>query len=281
MSNIIDGKAIAAEIRKEIAASISELAGKPKLVIYQVGDDASSVTYAKSLAKSAEKLGIDCEYLREVDSVRWTTIMATMLTMSESSDIHGILLMRPVPKPHKENAIVEMILPQKDIDCASPHSMGLLATGHPKMLPPTPAACVEILKRSGVDTSGKIVGIVGRSNVVGKPLALMLARKGDGDATVVLCHSRTRDLTGALKNAEIVIAAVGVPRLITAEMIPEGAVVIDAGINWTDSGMAGDVDFENVREKVSMITPVPGGVGPVTRVMLFRNLLHAYKIQRL
>lgn len=276
---IIDGKAIAAGIGKEIADSIGRFSGKPRLVIYQIGGGESSVTYAKSLAKSAEKLGIDCKYLREKESVKWRTVMTTMLTLSENPDNHGVLLMRPVPPPHVESEIVERILPEKDIDCASPHSMGLLTIGKPQMLPPTPAACVEILKRSGVDTSGKIVAVVGRSNVVGKPLALMLARKGGGDATVILCHSRTKDLAGVLKNAEIVIAAAGVPKLITAGMISDGAVVIDAGINWTDTGMVGDVDFEQVKEKASLITPVPGGVGPVTRMMLFRNLLQAYKIQ--
>lgn len=279
MSKIIDGKAIAAEIRKEIADSIKQLSGKPRLVIYQIGGDESSVTYAESLSKSARKIGIECNYHREKAKVSRTLIRAEMLAFAEVPEIHGVLLMRPVPSPHNEHEITAMIVPEKDIDCASPHSMGLLAIGKPQMLPPTPAACVEILKRSGADTSGKIIAVVGRSNVVGKPLALMLARKGDGDATVILCHSRTKDLAGVLKNAEIVIAAAGVPRLITAAMISEGAVVIDAGINWTDKGMVGDVDFEQVKEKASLITPVPGGVGPVTRVMLFKNLLQAYKIQ--
>lgn len=279
---IIDGKAIASEIRKELKKSIESLpaGNRLNLVIFQIGDDSSSITYAESLAKSAAKIGIECKYHQEKVAASRTVVRAEMLAFAEIPEIHGLLMMRPVPSPHDELEITRMIIPEKDIDCANPLSMGLLATGRPKMLPPTPAACVEILKHSGVDTAGKLIAIVGRSNVVGKPLALMLARKGEGDATVILCHSRTKDLAGVLRNAEIVIAAAGVPKLITADMISKGAVVIDAGINWTDSGMVGDVDFENVREKASMITPVPGGVGPVTRMMLFRNLLHSYKIQK-
>ena len=278
MAQIIDGKAIASDIRKELKSEILVIPEdqKPKFAVILIGADDSSVTYLRSLEKSAEKLGIKYEEVIDL-SDRNLSPSDEIHFFANDKSFHGILLMRPLPPGYDENNLTSLIPPEKDIDCANPLSMGLLATGRPKMLPPTPAACVEILKRSGINTSGKLVGIVGRSNVVGKPLALMLARKGEGDATVVLCHSRTRDLAFALKDCEIVIAAAGSPKLITADMIKEGAVVVDAGINWTDKGMTGDVDFELVKEKASMITPVPGGVGPVTRVMLFSNLLRTYK----
>ena len=278
---VINGKAIATALRAEIRAELEEITrnnAPPRLAIVQIGGDESSATYAQSLMKSAEKLGIICDYDQNSADKEPEYYLERMKASTRNQAIHGILLLRPLPSNYSETELTLQIPPEKDIDCANPLSMGFLAMGQPKMLPPTPAAIVEILKRSEIDTTGKRIAIVGRSNVVGRPLMLMLSRKNDGDATVTLCHSRTKDLPAALKNAEIVVAACGSPKFITGDMLSNGAVVIDAGINWTANGMVGDVDFDSVSKVASMITPVPGGVGPVTRVMLFRNLLKAYHL---
>jgi methylenetetrahydrofolate dehydrogenase (NADP+) / methenyltetrahydrofolate cyclohydrolase len=279
MSIIVDGKAIAAEIKKEIVSRIQNLSvkGKPKLAILQIGDDSSSITYSESLIKSAAGMGIEAEYIRhEAASATAEKAEDAMNMLASDKSVHGIILMRPLPKGFSEETLTSSIPPEKDIDCANALSMGLLAIGKPKTLPPTPAACVEILRRMGVETAGKLVAVVGRSNVVGKPLALMLSRKGEGDATVIMCHSRTKNLAQILRQADIVIAAAGSPRLITADMIAPGAVVVDAGINWVEGKMIGDVDFEGVKEIAGVITPVPGGVGPVTRMTLFANLVSSF-----
>lgn len=278
MPIILDGKSIAAEIKKDLLSQIQNhaSAGSPCLKIVQIGDDASSVTYAESLIKSAVGIGVAAEYIKEDASIAHETAENLLRGLSDNPAVHGIILMRPLPKGFSEEKLTSLIPPEKDIDCANALTMGYLAVGKPKTLPPTPAACVEILKRSGVQISGKVAAVVGRSNVVGKPLALMLSRKNDGDATVVMCHSRTIDLAKVVRQAEIVFAAAGSPGLITADMISPGTVVVDAGINWVDGKMLGDVDFEGVKEIAGMITPVPGGVGPVTRMMLFGNLIKSF-----
>ncbi|NQS96816.1 MAG: bifunctional 5,10-methylenetetrahydrofolate dehydrogenase/5,10-methenyltetrahydrofolate cyclohydrolase [candidate division Zixibacteria bacterium] len=278
---IIDGKAIASAICAEIRAELEEITRAdtpPRLAIVQIGGDESSVTYAQSLMKSADKLGLTCDYSIDNDDRELEYHLEKTKALAQNQEIHGILLLRPLPKKYSETELTLRIPPEKDIDCANPLSMGFLASGQPKMLPPTPSAIVEILKRSDIDIAGKRIAIVGRSNVVGKPLMLMLSRKNGGDATVTLCHSRTKDLPAALKNAEIVVAACGSPKLITGDMLSNGVVVIDAGINLTNDEMVGDVDFDSASKVASIITPVPGGVGPVTRVMLFKNLLKAYHI---
>jgi len=279
MSIIIDGNAIAEAIKQELFAEIAKCRSTPRFAIYQIGEEESSRTYAVSLEKSAQKLNIQCDYYQEDEDTEADILAASFTALAEDSEVHGLLLLRPLQNQTLEHILSMCIPPHKDIDCANPLSMGLLAVGKPILLPPTPAACIEILKRSGIKTAGKLTAVVGRSNVVGKPLALMLARKGEGDATVVICHSKTADLTEVLIRADIVIAAAGSPRLIKAKMIKPGAVVIDAGINWTEKGMTGDVDFAEVQQKASMITPVPGGLGPVTKMMLFKNLLQAYHLQ--
>ncbi len=281
MAVIIDGKAIAEVIRQELVKEIASLKKRPKFAIYMVGEEESSRTYANSLQKSAEKMGINCDLYQEDQDTDMGILMSTFALLEEEEEIDGILLLRPLKDKDLENALTMLIPPDKDIDCANPFSMGLLAMGQPMMLPPTPAACIEILKRSGVEIAGKLTAVVGRSNVVGKPLALMLSQKGEGDATVIICHSRTANLGDVVRQADIVFAAAGSPGLIKADMVKEGAVVVDAGINWTKDGeMVGDVDFERVKDKASMITPAPGGVGPVTRMMLLGNLLKARKLKR-
>ena len=282
-AKIIDGKAIASVIRNEIKTELDgivQTGGKPALAIMQIGEDKASATYANSIMGSAEKLDIDCIFERENSGQDDESLLQKMETLAKDSQIHGILLLRPVPNPKLEEELCLRIPLEKDIDCANPLSMGFLAMGSPRMLPPTPAAIVEILKRSKIETSGRRIAIIGRSNLVGKPLMLMLIRKHEGEATVTLCHTRTKNLTFILKTAEIVIAACGSPGLITGDMLSGETVVIDAGINWVDGKMVGDVDFASVSQIASFITPVPGGVGPVTRIMLFKNLIQAYRLQK-
>ncbi len=282
-AEIIDGKAIASQIREEIRDNIESLTAMgtvPRLDIVQIGGDEGSTTYSKSLIKSSGKLGITADYHHLKASANPKEPLALIRRLAEDSGVHGILLQRPAPQPHSETALSLAIPPEKDVDCSNPLSMGYLALGQPKLPPCTPSAIIEILRRSGVETDGERVAIVGRSNVVGKPLALMLSRKAEGgNATVTICHTRTKDLPATLRGAGIVVAACGSPRLIAGDMLSEGAVVIDAGINWVGDKMVGDVDFESAQSTASKITPVPGGVGPVTRVMLFKNLLQAINLQ--
>jgi methylenetetrahydrofolate dehydrogenase (NADP+)/methenyltetrahydrofolate cyclohydrolase len=257
-----------------------EKGSPPKLLIFQIGEEESSLAYANSLLKSAQSLGFYCEYFHDKTDLSPKYFVEKLKESALNPQITGILLLRPVPPPHIELDLTLLIPPEKDIDCANPLSFGFLALGQPKMLPPTPAAIIEILKSAGIETSGRHIAIIGRSNVVGKPLALLLARKGEGDATVTLCHSRSKNLKEMLKSAEIVISACGCPNLINADMISQGTIVIDAGINYVEGKMVGDVNFASASQVASMITPVPGGVGPVTQVMLFRNLIKAYYLQK-
>lgn len=274
-ATILDGKEIAKSIRAEIKEELQRIESTPRIAIVQIGTDEGSTTYSESLMKSSLKLGIACDLQKMSAHEAVDSALDCMQKLAADESVHGILLQRPVPKPHSEKELSLLIPPEKDIDCSNPLSLGLLALGQPKMLPCTPAAIVEILRRSGIETTGKKVAIMGRSNVVGKPLMLMLSAKGSGDATVTLCHTRTKDPAEVLKGAEIVIAACGSPRLITGDMLAPGAVVIDAGINWVGDKMVGDVDFDSAVQIASAITPVPGGVGPVTGTMLFKNLLKA------
>lgn len=282
-AEIIDGKKIAAEIRSEIKKKIESFISSgvtPRLAIVQIGDDEGSATYSQSLIKSAQKLGIDTDYRRFESNASPAETIELMDALARDQSIHGIILQRPAPPPHSEMKLSLIIPPGKDVDCSNPLSMGYLALGKPKLPPGTPAAIVEILLKSGIETAGKRIAIVGRSNVVGKPLALMLSRKAEGgNATVTICHTRTRNLAAVLKEAEIVIAAAGSPRLINGNMLSPGAVVIDAGINWLEGKMVGDVDFDSAAEVAGKITPVPGGVGPVTGVMLFKNLVRAIELR--
>ncbi|MBL7190329.1 bifunctional 5,10-methylenetetrahydrofolate dehydrogenase/5,10-methenyltetrahydrofolate cyclohydrolase [bacterium] len=281
-NNIIDGKAIAKEIKSELKQAISDIkdAGiSPRIVIVQIGDDRGSEIYAKSLVSSSDKLGIICDYHRFHYDTPPAEVYDKMKQFAIDPGVHGIIIQRPVKQPHSEEYLASLLPPEKDIDCMNPYSMGLLALGKPKMLPCTPAAIMELLKRSQVETSGRRAAIVGRSNVVGKPLFMLLSTKGDGDATVTMCHTKTKDLAAVLREMEIVISACGSPGLITGDMLSSGCVVIDAGINQVEDKIVGDVDFDSAVRKASLITPVPGGVGPVTRVMLFNNLIKAVVTQ--
>ena len=273
---ILDGKEIAKQVRADLKEKLKTISIQPQMAIIQIGEDEGSTTYSNSIMKSASNLGIESNLHMLDEKENPENHLKLMRELAATDSIHGILLQRPVPSPHSELELSLLISPEKDIDCSNPHTFGFLAVGQPKMFPCTPAAIVEILLRSGFDPSGKQVAIVGRSNVVGKPLMLMMSAKaGGGNATVTMCHTRTKNLGETLKSAEIVIGACGSPELITGDMLKPGAVVIDAGINSVNNKMVGDVQFESAEKVASAITPVPGGVGPVTRVMLFRNLIMA------
>lgn len=283
---IIDGKKIAEEIKGELKEKINELKGKgvtPGLAVVLVGDDPASQVYVRMKGKACEELGIYSETLKYPADLSEEELLSIIDGLNENPRIHGILVQLPLPKHINETKVLNRISPEKDVDGFHPVNVGKMLIGDPGFLPCTPHGIQELLLRSGNDPEGKHVVVVGRSNIVGKPVAAILMQKKKGaNATVTVCHSRTRDLPGICRQGDILIAAMGVPEFIKADMVKEGAVVIDVGVNRVDDPSAkrgyrlvGDVDFEAVKEKASAITPVPGGVGPMTIVMLMKNTVIA------
>jgi len=286
---LIDGKAIAETIRAEVKAAIEALAPRtgrpPGLAVVLVGDDPASSTYVRSKRKACAALGVH-SIAHDLDaSTDRDTLLALIRSLNEDERVDGILVQSPLPPPLDENEVVNLIDPAKDVDGFHPVNVGKLLIGEKTFVSCTPAGVQELLVRSGVETRGAHVVIVGRSTIVGKPLAALLMQKADGaDATVTVCHSRTRDLPAVTRSADVLIAAIGRARFVTADMVRPGAVVIDVGINRVEDPSAkrgyrlvGDVDFDAVVEVASQITPVPGGVGPMTIAMLMRNTLTAYR----
>lgn len=287
MAQIIDGKKIAAQIRGELKMRVNALAGKqgiiPGLAVITVGDDPASLTYVRMKERACAEVGISTRQISFPAEVAEEQLLRTITELNADRAIHGILVQLPLPGRLDEHRLLSAIAPRKDADGFHPVNIGRLLLGMETVPPCTPAGIVELLERSGGSWNGRNVVIIGRSNIVGKPLAAMLMQKGSGgDATVTLCHSRTRDLHEHTRRADIVVAAVGRPRLLTAEMVREGVTVIDVGINRVDDEtvprgcrLVGDVDFDAVSAKAEMITPVPGGVGPMTVAMLLRNTINA------
>lgn len=271
---IIDGKAKAAEIRQDVAARVKAL-GKPvKLVCVVVGNDPASQVYVRNKKKACVEAGIKCLVCEMGESSSTAQVLAAVKAFADDITVHGILVQLPLPVHIDTRRILAAIPPEKDVDGFTPYSMGLLATGEAGLSPCTPAGILHLLG----DVSGKHCVIVGRSNIVGKPLALMLLQ---ADATVTVCHSKTRDLASYTRQADVLISAVGKPCFITVDMVKPGAVVIDVGINRDENGkLCGDVAFEKVAEKASAITPVPGGVGPMTVAMLLKNTVEAASYQK-
>lgn len=278
MSNIIDGKAIAQEIRQEIKAQVAELQteGKqPGLAVVLVGEDPASQTYVRSKEKACAEVGIYSEVYRLPAETSEAELLALIDRLNAHPKIHGILVQLPVPKHIDEKKVIDRISPAKDVDGFHPINVGDLFTNTARFVACTPRGCLELLDRMGVEIKGKKAVIIGRSNIVGKPVALLLLHR---HATVTICHSRTADLKKECLDADILVAAVGRPQMITGEMIKPGAVVIDVGINrLSDGRLVGDVDFESAKERASLITPVPRGVGPMTIAMLLLNTLEACK----
>jgi methylenetetrahydrofolate dehydrogenase (NADP+)/methenyltetrahydrofolate cyclohydrolase len=273
---LIDGKKTSQEIIIEIKAEAEKLGIRPGLVVVLVGDDPASAVYVKNKEKACDKAGFYHRTYRLPASTTEGQLLMVLKDLEKDCEVHGIIVQLPLPKHINEENIINAIPENKDVDCFHPSNVGKLMTkkkGDMPMLiaPCTPAGVIELLDRYKISISGKNVAIVGRSNIVGKPLSLMMLNR---DATVTICHSKTKDLGEVLKRADIVVAAVGIAKFIKADMLKDKCVVIDVGINRLETGeLAGDVDFENVKDKVSAITPVPGGVGPMTIAMLLKNTL--------
>jgi methylenetetrahydrofolate dehydrogenase (NADP+)/methenyltetrahydrofolate cyclohydrolase len=287
MYKIIDGKKVASEIKQEIAEEVARLktAGRkiPHLAAILVGNSGSSETYVANKVKDCEEVGFKSTLLRFGNDVSEAVLLDKIAQLNNDTDVDGFIVQLPLPGHISENKVIEAIDPQKDADGFHPVNLGKMMIGLTGYLPATPFGIVELIKRYGIETSGKNCVVIGRSNIVGRPVSILLSQKGM-DATVTVIHSRTRNIRDIVIKADIVIAAIGSPAFVTAEMVKEGAVVIDVGTTRvpspeTKSGykLVGDVDFENVAPKCSYITPVPGGVGPMTRVSLLRNTLAAAK----
>jgi methylenetetrahydrofolate dehydrogenase (NADP+)/methenyltetrahydrofolate cyclohydrolase len=288
-AKIIDGKRIAADIRAELKAEVGKLAAKgiiPGIGVILVGADPASVSYVTAKEKACAEIGIYSDDNRLPAETSEKDLLALVKKMNKDPKINGILVQLPLPKHIDEHKVLLAIDPAKDVDGFHPVSVGKMVVGQKAFLPCTPNGVVQLLLRSGVKLDGAEVVIVGRSNIVGKPLANMLMQKSPaGNATVTVCHTRTKDVAAHTRRADIVIAAAGKVNAITADMIKDGAVVIDVGINRVDDAtkksgfrLVGDVDFENVSKKASLITPVPGGVGPMTITMLLYNTVESAKL---
>ncbi len=283
-AKIISGTETAKAIREELKKEVAELADKvvPGLVTILVGEDPASQSYVAAKNKTAHALGIHSEQKTLDVETSEEDLLALVEKYNKDDKIHGILVQLPLPKHIDEAKVLNTINPKKDVDGFHPVNVGRMVLGEQCFLPCTPHGVLELLSRSGVETSGAEVVVVGRSNIVGKPVAnLMLQKRDAGNATVTLCHTRTKDMDFHTKRADILIVAAGVANMIKADQVKEGVVVIDVGVNrigMTDSGkakLAGDVDFESVKEKAAAITPVPGGVGPMTITMLMKNTVQS------
>lgn len=286
---LIDGKATAAEIKKEIAAEVSRMVAegrrRPHLAAILVGNDGGSEAYVASKVRACEECGFQSTLLRFDTDVTEDELLAAVRRLNEDSSVDGFIVQLPLPKHIDEIKVTEAISPEKDVDGFHPVNVGRMSIGIPSFLPATPAGIMELLRRYGIDTSGKHCVIIGRSNIVGKPMAaLMMQKSAPGNCTVTVVHSATRDLAGHTRRADILIAAMGKPGFVKADMVKDGAVVIDVGTTRVPDAsrksgyrICGDVDFENVAPKCAWITPVPGGVGPMTIVSLLQNTLLAAK----
>lgn len=280
MPTIIDGKAVAQSVRESVKAQVEELKSKgisTTLAVIIVGDDPASKVYVNNKKKACAEVGIISEeYALPADTTQ-DELLCLIKMLNDRSDVNGILCQLPVPKHIDESAIINAINPAKDVDAFHRSNVGAIMLGEYNFLPCTPAGIMELIKHYNIDVKGKNCVIIGRSNIVGKPMAMLMLHS---DATVTVCHSKTKNLKEVVKSADIVVAAVGRPRFVTADMVKEGAVVIDVGINRDENGkLCGDVDFENVKDKTSFITPVPGGVGPMTIATLMKNTVTSAKMR--
>ncbi len=279
MTTIIDGKKISADIRAEVAAEVDKLKADtgvtPGLAVVIVGEDPGSQIYVRNKQKACEEVGIYSEKHELTVDVSEEDLISLVNKLNADPKIHGVLVQLPLPKHIDEDRVIDTIDIRKDVDGFTPVNVGNMLIGKDCYLPCTPHGIIVLLERSGVDIAGKDAVIVGRSNIVGKPAAVLLMHN---NATVTICHSRTKDLAAHTRQADILVAAIGKPKMITADMVKEGAAVIDVGTNrGADGKLVGDVDYDAVFNKVSAITPVPGGVGPMTIAMLMQNTLEAAK----
>lgn len=279
LAELLDGKAISKILKEEIKVEIAEWKEKgvqPKLAVILVGDDPASVVYAKSKQKVAEGMGMAFELFTMTGDTQETVVLELIERLNADKEVHGIMIELPVPKHISKEKIMAAVRPDKDVDGVHPINRGYILSGEEGLFPATPLSCIELMLRSGVEISGKHVVIVGRGETVGKPLVFLILKH---NATVTICHSRTKDLGSFTRQADIIVAAVGKAKLITKDMVKPGAVVVDAGINETADGICGDVDFEGVQEVASRISPVPGGVGSLTTALIMRNVLKGITLQ--
>lgn len=282
-AELLDGKSLAKQLRAELADDVAkfraESSVQPCLIAVLVGDDPASAVYVRNKQHACEQAGIASELIRLPSETTEAELLRIIDELNQRDDTHGILVQLPLPDQIEEQRVLDAIDPGKDVDCFHPTNVGLLVQGRPRFLPCTPHGVLQLLSRYNIQVSGKSVVIVGRSEIVGKPLANLMIQKDSAlggsavNGTVTVCHSRTENLAEITRSADILIAAIGRANFVTADMVKPGAVVVDVGINRTDAGLVGDVDFDAVGEVASYITPVPGGVGPLTIAMLLRNTL--------
>lgn len=280
MATIIDGKAISAQIKEEIKEKVTKLHEDGKevtLAVIQVGADPASSVYVGNKKKACEYVGFKSLAYELPEETTQEELVKLIQELNARKDVNGILVQLPVPKHIDENAIIQAIDPMKDVDGFHPQSVGALCIGQKGFVSCTPAGIIQLLKRSQIEIEGKECVVIGRSNIVGKPMSLLLLRE---NATVTICHSRTKDLKAVASKADILVVAIGKPKMITEDYVKDGAVVIDVGIHRNENNkLCGDVDYDNVMPKCSAITPVPGGVGPMTIAMLMYNCLEAFYFQ--
>jgi methylenetetrahydrofolate dehydrogenase (NADP+)/methenyltetrahydrofolate cyclohydrolase len=290
---LLDGKKTAASIREELALAVRNRkeSGKkiPHLAAILVGNDGGSLTYVNNKVKSCEEIGFESTLIHYDDSITEEALLKKINELNEDPNIDGFIVQLPLPKHIDELKVTQAVLPSKDVDGFHPQNLGNMVLNLPGFLPATPAGIIELLKRNNIETAGKHCVVIGRSNIVGSPVSILLARNTNpGNCTVTLTHSRTKNLTEICQQADIIIAAIGKPEFVTAEMVKEGAVVVDVGTTRVEDAtrergwrLCGDVDFKNVAPKCSFITPVPGGVGPMTIASLMINTLRAVELKGL
>ena len=286
-AKVIDGKSVAEQVRMEVAKEVADLKERyevtPGLAVVLVGEDPASAVYVRNKQRAATEAGMVAEDHRMPVETSQDELLAKVDMLSRDDSVHGMLVQMPLPSHLDATAVIDALDPAKDVDGLHPENVGRLVAGRPRFIPATPAGIQQLLIRNGHDPSGKRVVVCGRSEIVGKPVSVLLMQKQFGaNATVTVCHSRTDDIAAVTREADILIAAIGQPRFVTADMVKEGAVVIDVGVNRVDAPerkrgyrLVGDVDFDGVSEKVAAITPVPGGVGPMTIAMLLSNTAKA------
>ncbi len=278
MAQLIDGKLISTQIKDELKAEVADLKAKgitPCLAVIQVGNDPASCVYVNNKKKACAYIGIESLSYELDEQISQEELLTIIDELNHNEMVNGILVQLPLPKHIDENIVIHSIVPEKDVDGFHPETVGNMCIGSKGFLPCTPAGVIQLLKRSSIDIEGKECVVIGRSNIVGKPMAMLLLRE---NGTVTITHSRTKDLKEITKRADILVAAIGKPKFVTAEYVKEGAVVIDVGIHRNENNkLCGDVDFDDVIGKVSAITPVPGGVGPMTIAMLMNNCVETVR----
>ena len=283
-ATILDGKALSDEMRAEMALEAAEFIQDsgvvPCLAAVLVGDDPASEIYVRNKQRACDRMGIESKLTRLPEDTSMDELLTVVNRLNRDNDVHGILVQLPLPKGLDETRILRAVSPMKDVDAFHPENVGLIVQNRPRFLPCTPAGIQQMLIRKNIEIAGAHVVVVGRSDIVGKPMGIILMQRGAGaDATVTVCHSCTRDLPEVCRSADILIVAIGRAKFVTADMVKPGATVIDVGMNRDENGLCGDVDFEAVKEVAGAITPVPGGVGPLTITMLLQNTLTAAKLQ--